>query len=84
MLQTATYAAWWKPGGQSNISYPRTAVTERGSVTPSEFATWELKMNELECTLKDERVRRQRCVAVRVLPTAAYCLFSSISVSKTR
>ncbi len=37
-----------------------TQVTERGSVTPSEMAAWEAKMSEMERTLKDEKIRRQR------------------------
>ncbi len=37
-----------------------TQVTDRGSVTPSEMALWESKMDELEKTLREERQRRQQ------------------------
>jgi hypothetical protein len=35
-------------------------VTDRESVSPSEYAAWESRMNDLEKTLQEERSRRHR------------------------
>lgn len=60
--EAATNAGWWhrQPSSGSNISYPMTAVTDRGSITPSEMVVWESRMSELEKTIKEERLRRQQ------------------------
>lgn len=62
--EVATHAGWWgrsnSGGAASNVSYPRTAVTESNSVTPSELAAWESRMSDLEKTIREERTRRAR------------------------
>jgi len=62
--EVGSHADWWRSGVNSAVgsvrSYPRTAVTDRDSVTPSELAAWEARMSNLEATIQDEKRRRKQ------------------------
>ncbi|KAF5827921.1 hypothetical protein DUNSADRAFT_18525 [Dunaliella salina] len=62
--EAGSHADWWRSGVNSAVgsvtSYPRTAVTDRDSVTPSELAAWESRMSNLEATIQDEKRRRRQ------------------------
>ncbi|KAG2439809.1 hypothetical protein HYH02_010444 [Chlamydomonas schloesseri] len=69
-----THASWWQSGGDSEASYPMTAVTDRhvrgpggggggggeDELTPSEAAAWEARVQELEAEMRAEREARQQ------------------------
>ncbi|GIL84180.1 hypothetical protein Vretimale_15827 [Volvox reticuliferus] len=73
-----THASWWHgPRGDSEASYPLTAVTDRNGLgeddmTPSEAAMWLSRMAELEAEVLEEReFRRKYEEELRMLAAAA-------------
>ncbi|GAX82016.1 hypothetical protein CEUSTIGMA_g9444.t1 [Chlamydomonas eustigma] len=61
--EAGTHADWWRPDSTSAsvVSYPMTAVTDRGgSVAGTELRLWMERLSQLENAVSDERSKRKQ------------------------